>query len=157
MRRTIRFVDDYDVDFYCVSPWYCSPGTPVWEECEQLGVTGRDYKWRHATMDALQADELSREMIRMPQRSVFFTELTANCFWSQLLFYSNGFTSEEVRTLMRCYNAFMGRNTPAAELRASAEFAAMSRVLARHEMPPPPDARFQAARRDTGAALPATT
>ncbi|HKX45584.1 MAG TPA: radical SAM protein, partial [Planctomycetota bacterium] len=130
-RRTVDFVDEFDVEFFTASPFYCSPGTPVWERRAEFGIEGQYQGWRHATMDFPRADRLTRDMLGAARRSVFMSELTANGFWTQLLFYANGFDAEELRALTRAYNRFLGTDRPAAALRATPEVREAERILAR--------------------------
>jgi radical SAM superfamily enzyme YgiQ (UPF0313 family) len=138
--RTVAFLDEFEVEFFTPSPFYCSPGTPVWERRAELGIEGKYTHWRHATMDYVQANRLVRELTSAPRHTVFMSELTANCFWSELLFYANGFSPQELKLLLRAFNRRMGSDRSAASLALDSDWREVQQLLARREMPPPPDA-----------------
>lgn len=137
--RVVEFVDRWNIPFYSVSPWFCAPSTPIYEQREQYGVEGKYYDWKHETMNSTQAIELEQWMIKQPQRSVYMSQLSSDHFWSEIMFYCNGFSVEETRVAGRTFNDFAGLDTPGESLDVDPRIAALREVLASREMPPPPD------------------
>jgi len=138
--RMIEWVDEHDVDFYCASPWYCSPATPVWRRRKEFGIVGRYYNWRHDTMTSTQAMELDAWAVGAARRSAFISETTSHSGWTAWFLLANGLSSDEIRTLMGLYNGLSGRDTDAETVRAMPEFATVKRLIEDARFPNAPDA-----------------
>lgn len=138
-RKVVDFVDRWDIAFYSVSPWFCAPSTTITKEREKYGIEGSYYSWRHDTMDAATAIELEQWMIHQPKRSVYMSQLSTSQFWTEILFTSNGWPLEDLRHLARTYNAFAGRDTPAAEAARDPRVLRARELLAARDLPLPPD------------------
>lgn len=137
-RKVIDFIDEHDVDFFCVTPWYCSPATPIWREREKYGVSGRFWQWSHATMNSEQAMELEENAILAPKRSVFMSELSAQSGWHEFLMYANGLSPAEAREVTRLFNSLGGRDTSSAVIRARDDFRRAEAILRAHPFADPP-------------------
>ena len=88
-------------------------------------------------MTSTEAFALTAELTRAPKYAVHAPELAANNFWTQIMFYSNGFTVEEIQHIFRGYNKRIGEDLNAAELRQSQEYTELRAILDRHPMPRP--------------------
>lgn len=139
-QRVVDFVDRWEMPFYSVSPWFLAPSTPIWDQRERFGVSGKYYNWEHATMNSRQAIELEQWMIKQPKQAVYMSQLSSDHFWSEIMMYSNGFTVEEAREAARTFNAFAGEDTPAAVLDADPRVERLRALLTRREMAPPAEA-----------------
>lgn len=139
--QVVDFVDRWDLEFFSVSPWFCAPSTTITKERERFGIKGKYYNWSHDTMDSKTAIELEQWMIHQPRRAVYLSQLSSSQFWSEIMFYSNGYSAEELRTVVRAYNRFAGRDTPARAARVSTEVTRAQAVLGKREFPLPPDLR----------------
>ena len=137
--RIARWVDDCGVDFYCVSPFYCSPATPVWQERERFGLTGRYWAWRHHTMDAREAFEAEIEAIVSARRATYVSELVAHSGWSAWFFLANGLSIAETRAVLSLFGRLAGKDTPLSEL-SGPEVEEARAILQRAALPSPPDA-----------------
>ena len=61
VEETNTFLRTAGLDYYRTQLWYCEPGTPIHHEKERYGIVGDGFRWRHATMDSLQAmDHIDR-------------------------------------------------------------------------------------------------
>lgn len=136
----VDFVDALEIEFFTVSPWYFSPGTPIAGRREKYGLEGAYWKWRHDTMSSEEAHDLEQSLLKAPRRSTFVSELSANGFWSELMLYAGGLSAAEVRAAVRLYNRLAGADHPAAERAADPEVRALRRILRERALPEPPPA-----------------
>lgn len=134
----IDFVDDEGIEFYYATPWFCSPATPIAKEKERYGVEGDFYRWKHDTMCVEEAMELEEWCINRAKSSVWITELGARNFWTELFLYGNGMDVAEAQRLIRCFNAYVGKDTPRAVLDKDPEVLWLRQRLRDHEFPVPP-------------------
>lgn len=139
-REAMRWIDGEGIDFFTVTPWYCSPATPIGqpEEKKRFGVVGSYWRWKHDTMNSDQALELEEWAIQNTEHSVFTSELAAQCFWSEIILYCNGFSPSQVQTLLRAFNRHAGRDNSPADLLRCREFQDTQRILRANDPPVPP-------------------
>ncbi len=135
--RLVEFVDRWDIPFYSVSPWFCAPSTTITDEREKYAIEGNYYDWRHATMDSSRAIEIEQWMPSQPKRAVYMSQLSTDQFWSQILFYSHGYSMEEVRSAARAFNRLAGRDTPSGAVFAAPDFQDLGRMLRAREFAAP--------------------
>jgi radical SAM superfamily enzyme YgiQ (UPF0313 family) len=136
--KFIDFVDDEGIEFYYATPWFCSPATPIAKEKQLYGVEGDFYRWKHDTMHVEEAMELEEWCISRAKESVWITELAARNFWTELFLYGNGITVAEAQRLIRCFNKYVGKDTPKSALEADPEFLWLRDKLRTNEFPVPP-------------------
>ena len=137
--RFIDFVDEFEIDFYYATPWFCSPATPIAQEKERFGIKGDYYRWSHDTMNAEQAMELEEWCVGRAKHSVWMTELGGRNFWTELFLGSNGLSVEEVRRATRVFNQYLARDTPKSVVEAAPEFQWLRQRLVQADFPVPPD------------------
>lgn len=94
--RFIDFVDEFEIDFYYATPWFCSPATPVAQEQGRFGIEGQYYRWSHDTMNVEQAMELEAWTVNRAKHSVWMTELGGRNFWTELFMTSNGLSIDGI-------------------------------------------------------------
>jgi len=140
--RFMRWIDDLGVDFFCATPWYCSPATPIHKEKEKYGIVGDYYRWKHDTMDVHQAMELEQSLIAGGEHSIFMTELGGRSFWTEIMLMSNGFTRSELRHAIATYNRFCGADHTKAELEADVGYRTLRTILRSHAMPQAPGSEY---------------
>jgi Radical SAM superfamily len=61
VQRTIKFINSAQPTFFRTEPWWYNHRSPVHMQAKEFGLTGREYRWQHATMnisDAAAACEL---------------------------------------------------------------------------------------------------
>lgn len=59
---TIKFIKDYEPDFYRFQLWFCDPLTPIWKNKEQYNIKGSHFMWLHNTMNSVQACDIIDEI-----------------------------------------------------------------------------------------------
>jgi p-methyltransferase len=138
VQSMLDFVDEYEIDTYYMTPWFCSPATPISNERERFGVEGNYFHWKHATMDSDRAMELEDWCRGRTRHSVWLTDLGARGFWSMVQLHSNGLSVAEARRAVGAFNAHVGRDTARPELEANAEFQWLGRRLREARFPEPP-------------------
>jgi radical SAM superfamily enzyme YgiQ (UPF0313 family) len=136
-RKLVNFLDDTGIEFFTLAPFYYVPSTPIHHRREEFGLEGLFETWKHNTMTSTEAFALTAELTRAPKYAVHAPELAANNFWTQIMFYSNGFSVEEIQHIFRGYNKRIGEDLNTAELRQSPEYAELRAILDRHPMPRP--------------------
>lgn len=142
VRTALDFVDEFGIDFYYLSPWFCSPATPVAQEKQRFGIEGDFLRWKHDTMSSDEAIDLCEGSIGAARESVWMGDQAARSFWSQILLYSNGLARDEVKFAARTYNRFVGRDTSRAQLLADDDVRRLGAMLARRPFPEPPGMRW---------------
>ena len=60
--ETVEFINDTKPDFINANAMYLDEHTPIWNERQKYGLIGKEYNWRHKTMDSLKANELLKKM-----------------------------------------------------------------------------------------------
>ncbi len=133
-----KFVDDHEIPFFTVSPWYYSPGTPITARAAEFGIEGAFWNWKHSTMNSMQAHDLEEELIALPKRGVYVSERSSNGFWSELMLYSNGFSVAETQAAIGAYNELAGKVWSGRDVRARDGFKSVERALFAHDLPEPP-------------------
>lgn len=135
------FLDTYEPDTYYVTPWFCSPATPISsdENRKKFGIEGNYYRWSHDTMNSDQAMEIEEWAINRAKTSVWATDLGSRSFWSMTQLRVNGFSREEARRAMKSFASNVGRDVSPAELEQQPEFRWLRGRLAEARFPEPPD------------------
>ncbi|HKX30463.1 MAG TPA: PhpK family radical SAM P-methyltransferase [Blastocatellia bacterium] len=79
VQETRDFIRQSHPSYYRAQLWYCEPGTPIEKQGQKYGIEGEGFRWRHTTMDSLEAmDHIDRlfltidESIWLPQWSFDF-------------------------------------------------------------------------------------
>jgi p-methyltransferase len=129
------FLDEMALPFYTVCTWVYIPSTPVGARAAEFGLRGIGMEWQHATMSSTEAQAIARGIVNGHKHAVHNT--VRGEAWSEFLLYANGFTVDEVRLAISTFNQFLGRDAPAEEIRATANYAALRAALERHPMPAP--------------------
>ncbi|HHO52828.1 MAG TPA: radical SAM protein [Deltaproteobacteria bacterium] len=143
--RTLQWVDDHGIDFYCASPFYCSPATPVWGRRGGFGLTGRYWGWRHDTMDAHQAMAAEASVIGAGKHATWVSELVAHSGWTAWFMIANGMSIAGVKEVIGLYNDLCGRDGSAAAISAMPRLAEVRRLIQAGRFPQPPDATLTTA------------
>ena len=134
-RKIIRFLDQAGIEFCTVCTWIYIPSTPIGKRAEELGIHGMGVQWRHDTMTSATAQALARQ-VATEQKSAIHNAVRGEA-WTEFLLYANGFTVDEVRLAIDCFNRNLGRDVAADEIRSSDAYSALKSVLQAHEMPRP--------------------
>ncbi|MEO1699896.1 MAG: radical SAM protein [Planctomycetota bacterium] len=140
----LRFVDDFGVDTYHVTPWFCSPATPIFgeDQRERFGIEGKYLRWKHDTMTSEEALEIEDWSINRAKESVWTTDLGGRSFWTSVMLMANGLSRDDLRRATRAFGTRVGVDQPLAELEADPEFQWTRERLRAAAFPEPPDARL---------------
>lgn len=132
-----KFLDEMEIEFFTLAPWHYVPSTPIHRRKKEFGLTGAFGKWKHKTMSSEEAYKITKEIISQPKYSVHVPELAANNFWSEIMLYCNGFSTEEAHFVLRTFNKYMGRYVSSKEIKQSIEYSELHAILSKHQMPKP--------------------
>jgi p-methyltransferase len=136
-RKLVPFLDEMEIDFFLLSPWYYVPSTPIHKRRQEFGLEGAWENWKHNTMTSEEAFALAETLIKEPKHSVNVPDLSTNEFWSEIVLYANGFTKDECQLAFKTYNNYIGQDIPAKQIQASPGYEKLRSVLLRREMPQP--------------------
>ena len=125
------------IEFFTLAPWHYVPSTPIHKRREEFGLTGAFGAWRHNTMNSEEAYAITKQIISQPKYSVHMPELAANNFWSEIMFYCNGFSLDEAHYVLRTFNKYMGTNIQSSAFREHGDYKKLREILKVHEMPKP--------------------
>ena len=135
----MKFLDDTGIDFFYASAWFNSPTAPISKENEKYGIEGLYYRWKHSTMDSVQAIDLEKALQDRPKHSLFVSEYTQFTFWGEEMLLCNGYDRDETRQVVSTFNRYCGRQTEAAALAAELPVERLRELLRRKPFPAPPD------------------
>lgn len=146
VQLALDFVDEFEIDFHYLSPWFCSPATPVAQEKERFGIVGDFLRWKHDTMTADEAIDLCEAAIGTARHSVWLGDLAARSFWSELHLYENDLTRDDVRFIARTYARLVPRETTREALLLDPDVRKVGALLNAAAFPEAPSMRlFRAA------------
>jgi p-methyltransferase len=107
--NTIDFVNEAAPTFFRIEPWWYNSRAPIHRQAAQYDLTGRDFRWSHATMDSAGAcDAVDR----------VFEEVTASLwmpmwnfdFWALPYLRGRGFGVDQVVQLHQLARDLMRLN-----------------------------------------------
>ena len=136
-RKLVNFLDDTGIEFFTLAPFYYVPSTPIHQRREEFGLEGLFENWKHNTMTSSEAFTLTAELTRAPKYAVHAPELAANNFWTEIMFYANGFSVDDAQFVFRTFNARLGQDVASDDYRRTPEYARLRQILERHELPSP--------------------
>ncbi len=104
LEETMELIEEAQPDFFGANLWYCNPGTPVWRQREQLGITGAGLEWRHTTMDAAAACAAVESMFNQVRGAIWLPEDGFE-LWSVFYLQRRGMSLAEVKGFAVAWNA----------------------------------------------------
>jgi radical SAM superfamily enzyme YgiQ (UPF0313 family) len=134
-RKIIPFLNETGIEFCTVCTWAYIPSTPIGNRAEEFGIQGVGLQWHHDTMTSVTAQALARNIVT-EQKSAVHNAVRGEA-WTEFLFYANGFSVDEVRLAVQCFNRHLGRDVSEDEIRNSPDYGALKSALEAHEMPLP--------------------
>ncbi|MEV6704442.1 PhpK family radical SAM P-methyltransferase [Micromonospora wenchangensis] len=100
VQNTIDFVNDAAPTFFRIEPWWYNHRAPIHQQAAQYALTGRDFRWRHATMDSAGAcDAVDRVFAEVTESS--WMPMWNFDFWALPYLRGRGFSAEQVVELHR--------------------------------------------------------
>jgi anaerobic magnesium-protoporphyrin IX monomethyl ester cyclase len=103
--ENIKFLNDYEVDFYSTKEFYYMPHTDVHKDRKKFGLTGMGNKWSHDTMNSQVASEMKTYMFRNVKKSIFIDPDTS--LWYVAYLYDQGFSLEKIKDCQKIINKMM--------------------------------------------------
>jgi p-methyltransferase len=134
-RKIISFLDNTGIDFCTVCVWAYIPSTPIGLRAEEFEIRGNGMHWDHKTMTSATAEVLARQIVT-EQKSAVHNAVRGEA-WTEFLLHANGYSVDEVRLAVQCFNRYLDRDVPEDEIRSSTEYAHLRSVLMEHQMPSP--------------------
>jgi radical SAM PhpK family P-methyltransferase len=83
VRETLNFICENKPDYWRTMLWYCDPLTPVYKtKKDEFGIKGEGFKWKHYTMDSMQATEHIYDLFGnvSPDDSIYMPQYSFD-FW----------------------------------------------------------------------------
>ena len=111
----------------------------MWRQRESLGLVGRGWGWRHATMDAGEALAAEARVVGLAKTAAAVSALVADPRLTPWMLIASGLSIEAARDVVRLYTALRGRDTPSAEVKARADLARVRRSIEAARFAPPRD------------------
>jgi len=103
VKETRQLIETCGVDFYRAQLWYCETVTPIWREREKYGIEGRNFEWRHSTMDSKTAADLIDDMFLSIDQSTWVPQY--NFDFDNLFHLANrGMTIEQIKAFLTGFN-----------------------------------------------------
>ena len=133
--KIIPFLDETGVEFCTVCTWVYIPSTPIGMRAKEFGIEGMGVRWRHDTMTSDSAQVLAR-YVATEQKSAVHNAVRGEA-WTEFLLYANGFTPDEARLAVSCFNDHLNRDVSMEEVRTSPAYSRLQAVLQKHELPAP--------------------
>jgi len=97
LRNTINFLNTAAPTLYRVEPWWYNHRAPIHRRAEELGLTGRAYDWRHATMSAEESCEGIDEIFARVTTSKWCPQQSFS-FWALPYLMGKGMSTGELVT-----------------------------------------------------------
>jgi radical SAM PhpK family P-methyltransferase len=103
LKDTVRFIEESGVDLYRAQLWYCEPITPIWKMREKYKITGSNFEWVHATMDAKTAANLVEEMFLSINNSLWVPQYGFD-FCNLFHLTNRGIDWGKIKNFIRSFN-----------------------------------------------------
>lgn len=104
----IRFLNESHIDFYTANLWYADVTTPIYSEAELYNLEGKDFNWKHSTMNSSEAAGYTDHIISKVKGPIFVPNEQFGFQGIAYLMYK-GYSIEEVKKLL-CYSYKMIMN-----------------------------------------------
>src|SRR5436853_1581565 len=94
--ETLDFIKNNGIDYYRVPPWYCEPGTPIFQQKEKYQIEGEGFVWSHATMDSSEAMDHVERIFLTVTESLWLPQWSFD-FWTIPYLIGKGLTFDQFR------------------------------------------------------------
>ncbi|MGC5334091.1 hypothetical protein [Micromonospora sp. DT62] len=126
VQNTIDFLNDVAPTFFRIEPWWYNHRAPIHRQAAKYALTGRDFRWRHATMDSAGACDAVDRVFAEVTESLWMPMWNFD-FWALPYLLGRGFSQEQVVQLHRLGGDLVvlndGEDTGTQERRRVAERA----------------------------------
>jgi anaerobic magnesium-protoporphyrin IX monomethyl ester cyclase len=103
VRDTLRFIEESGLDFYRAQLWYYEKITPIRQERNKYHISGSNFEWSHATMDARTASEWVHEIFLSVENSTWIPQYNFD-FENLMHLVDRGLSMDETRNLLDLFN-----------------------------------------------------
>lgn len=103
VQETIRFLDENQPTFYRAQLWYCEPITPIFQERDKYQISGSQFEWSHATMDAKTASRIVEEIFKSTRYSVRVPQYNFE-FYSIFNLLHRGLSIAQLKQFLQAFN-----------------------------------------------------
>jgi radical SAM PhpK family P-methyltransferase len=149
VQSTIDFINSTQPTFFRTEPWWYNHRSPIHRQAEEFGLTGREYEWRHNTMDTRGAVDACQALFDNVSGSLWMPGYNFD-FWALPYLFGKGIGLPEVVEFHRLARQVMPYNdTPG--IRPPAD--ALDRFYHVFDGVPPVAARYRASSRAAEPAL----
>ncbi|MDT0529146.1 PhpK family radical SAM P-methyltransferase [Micromonospora sp. DSM 115977] len=100
VQHTIDFLNDVAPTFFRIEPWWYNHRAPIHQQAAKYALTGRDFRWRHATMDSAGACDAVDRVFAEVTESLWMPMWNFD-FWALPYLLGRGFSPEQVVRLHR--------------------------------------------------------
>lgn len=99
----IRLIDESEVDFFRVQPWFCIHDTPIWNQREQYRLKGESFEWSHETMDSKTACDLVEQVFLSDVKSTWVPQYNFDFY---ILFHllHRGISWKKIKRFLGAFN-----------------------------------------------------
>jgi radical SAM PhpK family P-methyltransferase len=100
VQETAEFLRRARPDFFRAQLWYCEAGTPIDGRRAELGIEGQGFRWRHATMESLEAMDLIDQLFLGVEDSTWLPQWSFD-FWIIPYLLGRGVSIDSFTALMK--------------------------------------------------------
>ncbi|KAF6569869.1 radical SAM protein [Paenibacillus polymyxa] len=109
VRRTAEFIDNAGITFFTANLWYADTSTSVYQMKESYGLSGKDFNWKHATMDSLQASDWADYLCLNVKNAIWIPNENFG-FQGVPYLMSKGYSMESIKVLLKDASTLMAGN-----------------------------------------------
>jgi p-methyltransferase len=109
VRSTVDFINSARPTFFRTEPWWYNHRAPISQQAEKFGLSGREYRWRHNTMDIDGAVDACDELFADVDGSLWMPGYNFD-FWALPYLIGKGITMPEIIEFHRLARQIMEFN-----------------------------------------------
>lgn len=128
VRRLVEFIDTSGITFYTSNLWYADTSTPVYRAKERFQLTGKDFNWKHHTMDSKEASYWTDYVFLNVKNSIWVPNENFG-FQGIPYLMSKGYSLEQIKALLRDAAALVSCNLREQEADNEALISRMKHIL----------------------------
>ena len=109
INETVKFINNMPIDFYTANLWYADVSTPIYNRKDELGIEGKDFNWKHNTMDSITASNYADYMLINIRNSIWVPNESFG-FQGIVYLLDKGYTLDQVKALMKGASKLISNN-----------------------------------------------
>lgn len=99
VQKSLDFINQGKLTFFTVNLWYADVSTPIYKEAEKFGLEGKDFTWKHNTMNSLEASGYT-DYIMMNAKGAVWVPNENFGFQAIPYFLSRGYSIEQIKEIL---------------------------------------------------------